>query len=232
MSELGIKKRRNGNVTQVACLFEHYEEGVRQLNKTLKRPVAERIAQLEAINKELEKEIAERKRMEGELRRLALTDDLTGLYNRRGFLTLAAQQLKLAHRMESGLSLAYADLDGLKRIKDTFGQEEGNAALCKTAEILKGTFRDSDIIARLGGDEFTVLVIETSDDSPEIIAGRLQEKLADYNAQRTHPHELSLSMGVAYLDPKSSVSIEELIAEADEKMFEHKRSQQEPLASS
>jgi diguanylate cyclase (GGDEF)-like protein len=128
--------------------------------------------------------------------------------------------------MEIGLSLVYADLDGLKSINDTFGHDEGSAALCQTANILRETFRDSDIIARLGGDEFTVLVMETFNHSHEIIAGRLQEKLAAYNAQKPHAYALSLSVGIASLDPKSPVPIEELIARADEKMYEHKRSRQ------
>jgi two-component system cell cycle response regulator len=233
MSVPNLIKRRNGNVTEVARLFERYgiEEGVRRLDKTLERRVSERTAQLEAVNKELVKEIAERTRMEKELRNLALIDDLTGLYNRRGFLTLATQQLKLAYRTASGLSLVYVDLDGLKWINDTFGHYVGSAALLQTAEILRDTFRDSDIIARLGGDEFTVLVMETSIDSPEIIASRLQEKVAQYNAQRTSPYELSLSVGVASLDPKSPVPIEELIVTADKRMYEHKRSQHKIVTS-
>jgi diguanylate cyclase (GGDEF)-like protein len=233
MSEPNILKNRNGNVAEVARFLRRYgiEEGARRLNKTLERRVLERTAQLEALNKELEKEIAARKRVEQELRNLALTDDLTGLYNRRGFLTLAEQQLKLAHRGEGGLSLVYADLNGLKWINDNFGHDEGSAVLRHTAEILRETFRDSDIIARLGGDEFTVLVIETTNHSPEIIASRVQEKLADYNAKRTHSYELSLSVGVVSLDSMSPVPIEELIARADERMYVNKRNQQKSLAS-
>lgn len=232
-SQKGIKSRRNGDVAQVARLLERYgiERGLQRLNKTLERRIIERTAQLEAANKQLEQEIVERKRMEGRLRSLALTDDLTGLYNRRGFLTLAEQQLKLARRMEIGLSLVYADLDGLKRINDTFGHDEGAAALRQTAAILGDTFRDSDIIARLGGDEFAVLVINTSDRSPRTIASRLQQKLADYNAQRTHSYALALSVGIACVRPKWPVSIEQLIARADERMYEHKRSRQGAFAS-
>jgi diguanylate cyclase (GGDEF)-like protein len=133
--------------------------------------------------------------------------------------------------MESGLSLIYADLDDLKAINDTFGHAEGSAALCQTAEILRETFRDSDIIARLGGDEFTILVMETSAHSPEIIANRLQEKLAYYNAQKTHPYGLSLSFGIASLDPKSPVTIEELIAKADANMYENKLSKQNSITA-
>jgi diguanylate cyclase (GGDEF)-like protein len=207
------------------------EGELERLNKTLERRVTERTAQLEAVNQELVKEITKRTRIERELRNLTLIDELTGLYNRRGFLTLAAQQVKLAHRMGVGLSLVYADLDGLKWINDTFGHAEGSRVLCQTAGILRETFRDSDIMARLGGDEFTILVMATSDHTPEIIAIRLQEKLADYNALKSHPYELSLSVGIASLDPKSPIPIEELIAKADEKMYENKRSQQKSATS-
>lgn len=233
MSAKAIKTRRNGDVEHVARLLERngIEGGVQRLNKTLERRIIERTAQLEAANEQLEKEIIERKRMEGTLRNLALKDDLTGLYNRRGFLALAEQQLKLALRMEIGLSLVYADLDGLKRINDTFGHDEGDAVLRKTAEILSDTFRDSDIIARLGGDEFTALVMNTSDAGPKTIAIRLQQKLADYNAQRAHSYELSLSVGIAYLDPRRALSIEQLIAIADERMYERKRSREGAFAS-
>jgi len=172
----------------------------------------------------------ERHRMQAALRSLSLIDDLTGLYNRRGFLTLAEQHLKLAHRTKRGLLLVFADLDGLKQINDTFGHQEGDLALIKTAEILKETFRASDIIARLGGDEFTVLAIDASDDSAEIIITRLQEKLKDYDAQKNHHYELSLSVGIARFDPKDTFSLEELMAKADGALYEHKRKRRKSYA--
>jgi PleD family two-component response regulator len=116
----------------------------------------------------------ERHRMQEQIRSLSLVDELTGLYNRRGFLTLASQQLKLAHRLKKRMLLVFADLDGMKRINDTLGHQEGDKALIEIAKILKETFRESDIIARLGGDEFVVLTLEKSVSSDDAITKRLQ----------------------------------------------------------
>jgi diguanylate cyclase (GGDEF)-like protein len=108
-------------------------------------------------------DITERKRMEAEIREMSLRDLLTGLYNRRGFITLAEQQLKAANRAHRPLQLTFADCDRLKWINDTLGHKEGDKALIDTAQILRQTFRESDIIARLGGDEFAILSIDTAD---------------------------------------------------------------------
>jgi len=168
----------------------------------------------------------ERHRMQMTLLGLALIDELTGLYNRRGFLTLADHHLKLTQRTMRGLWLLLADLDHLKQINDTFTHQEGDRALLKTAEILRKTFRDSDIIARLGGDEFAVLVVHASDISAQIITTRLQQNLAHYNAQKDHAYELSVSFGVAHFDPASPVSLDELMTRADTALYGQKRSRQ------
>lgn len=168
----------------------------------------------------------ERHRMQTTLRSLSLVDELTQLYNRRGFLNLAAQHLKLAQRTKRGLSLAFIDLDGLKQINDTCGHHEGDLALVETAEILKRTFRSSDIMARLGGDEFAILAIEAQEDSGGRLARRLQDKVREHNAQQQRSHELSLSMGIAHLDPQSSSSVEGLMTRADQALYEQKRSKQ------
>jgi diguanylate cyclase (GGDEF)-like protein/PAS domain S-box-containing protein len=169
------------------------------------------------------RDITEHKRTEDTLRSLSLIDDLTGLYNRRGFFALVEQQLKLAQRTGSGFTLIFVDLDGLKKINDTYGHQEGDRALQRVAEVLKKSFRESDIIARLGGDEFTILAIDDYDMGAKRVTARLQAKLAEYNRQAGEKERLSLSFGEIHFEPESALSIEELIAEADRVMYEHKQ---------
>jgi len=162
------------------------------------------------------------------LRSLALADELTGLYNRRGFLTLANQHLKFARRTKRGCSLLFIDVDHLKQINDTFGHREGDHALITTAKILRQTFRESDVIARLGGDEFAVLAIHSDDDSTRVITARLQEHVKEYNARRDHRYEVVLSVGAVRFDPMRTSSIEDLMISADEALYGHKRSKGKP----
>jgi diguanylate cyclase (GGDEF)-like protein len=166
----------------------------------------------------------ERHRLMAELQALSLTDSMTGLYNRRGFLTLAAQHMKLARRTEKGLILVYADLDQLKQINDTFGHQEGDRAIIQVAEILQKTFRHSDILARLSGDEFAVLAIDSVAGGTRAISARLEQHLAECNLGQRCPYKLSLSFGIVHFPPKSKLSLEEMMRKADETMYTHKRS--------
>jgi len=168
-------------------------------------------------------DITARVRMEETLRALALVDDLTNLYNRRGFLTLGQQQLKAANRAKRRMMLLFADFDGLKQINDTFGHPEGDRALIETANVLRETFRESDIIARIGGDEFLVLAIETDGFPAEVLTARLQRNLQARNAKGDLRYKLSLSMGLARYEPERPCSIDELVARADRAMYEKKR---------
>ena len=160
--------------------------------------------------------------LQAELGNLALTDELTGLYNRRGFMALAERQLKLARRSSRGMMLFAMDVDRLKQINDSHGHLEGDRALKRTADVLEETFRDSDVVARLGGDEFAVLAIEASGHSETTIKTRLFECLKSINAEQSR-HEISLSLGVARFDPCSRTSIRELMVKADQAMYEQKR---------
>jgi diguanylate cyclase (GGDEF)-like protein/PAS domain S-box-containing protein len=168
------------------------------------------------------RDITERKNLEETLRNSSLKDDLTGLFNRRGLLKQAAPYFDFARRQKEKLLLLFIDLDGMKRINDEFGHNEGDNALIQTAAILNRSFRSTDIIARLGGDEFTVLVTDLNASKEEAIT-RLNESLKAYNASETRGHKLSFSIGVATLEPERMACFEELLEQADQAMYEQKR---------
>jgi diguanylate cyclase (GGDEF)-like protein len=166
----------------------------------------------------------ERQHKQAELHQLSLSDEVTNLYNRRGFVALAEEQLRLSLRNRRCVSLIFADLDGLKRINDIYGHQEGSYALVAASRVLKATLRASDIVARFGGDEFTALAIDAASDCAEAICQRLQAGLDQYNAHNDRGYRLSFSVGVACFDPASPCSLEDLISKADALMYEHKRS--------
>jgi diguanylate cyclase (GGDEF)-like protein len=166
--------------------------------------------------------------LERELRYLALTDDLTCLYNRRGFFAAATQQIRVARRNVQSMLLFFCDLDNLKIINDCYGHHEGDFALVRAADALEKTFRDSDILARLGGDEFVALALETASLSEAIILKRLDECLKKSNKKESRC-DLSMSVGVARFDPRDEVTLAELLAQADRAMYERKRERRDLL---
>jgi len=174
----------------------------------------------------LVEDITGRKREVEALRTLSLVDDLTGLYNRRGFSALAQQELKKANRMKRGMLLLFADVDDLKLVNDTLGHQEGDTVLIETADVLKDTFREPDIIARIGGDEFVVLATETSGASADILTARLRDHIDSRNVKKNRPYKLSLSIGIVQYNPKKESSIDELLAQADRMMYRQKRGRQ------
>src|SRR5256714_1595572 len=168
-------------------------------------------------------DITERKRAEAALHSLSLIDELTGLYNRRGFLAVTEQHVAAIRRDNKIPIVVYADLDGLKEINDSFGHHEGDRAPASAAEILKETFRSSDILARLGGDEFVCLAAIARDESAELMTHRLQEQFGISNELNSRPYNLSVSVGVAHFEDDDRYSIEDLMAQADRAMYEDKR---------
>jgi len=165
----------------------------------------------------------ERHRLLSALRSLSLIDDLTGLYNRRGFADLGEQYLKLARRTARGVTMVFLDLDRFKTINDSLGHHVGDQALMKVADILRATFRRSDIVARLGGDEFAVLALEASGESSELLLDRLRERFQDFNRTSHEPYQLVVSIGMARHDGDARIRLEDLLAEADSAMYEDKR---------
>ncbi len=175
------------------------------------------------------KKITELKRMEENLRALSLTDDLTGLYNRRGFLALADQHFKVAKRLRSRVFMLYADVDGLKTINDTFGHRQGDDALIDVAGILRETYRESDIVARIGGDEFVVMPVGNKEDKVEIIASRLEKNLERHNEGGGRRYTLSMSVGIAFFDPDHPCAVDELLAEGDRMMYRAKQARRKSV---
>ncbi|MCG8568649.1 MAG: GGDEF domain-containing response regulator [Spirochaetes bacterium] len=165
----------------------------------------------------------ERHKMLFMLKQLAVMDDLTGLYNRRGFYTLAHHHCKLAKRREANVLIFYIDIDKMKQINDNHGHKEGDIAIVDTANILKESFRDTDIIARIGGDEFVVLAIEAHANHRNMLLTRLEDTLLQYQKNNNRLFQLSLSYGVEHYINVTHTQIDEILENADNKMYEHKR---------
>ncbi len=157
------------------------------------------------------------------LLKMSVTDELTGLYNRRGFFAMAERQLKLSNRHKEIMYLLFADLDNLKGINDTHGHLEGDLALMGMSRVLEDTFRQSDIIARMGGDEFVVIPIGTTEEGAGVAISRLNKNIDGYNVKGEKKHLLSISIGLACYNPENPCTVDDLIRQADSSMYEKKK---------
>jgi len=157
----------------------------------------------------------------------SLTDDLTRLYNRRGFFSFAQQLFRIAKRVHNPICLVFLDVDNLKAVNDTWGHKEGDRALKEFGRILKETFRESDVIGRVGGDEFAVLVLLPSRDQGRILLERFQDRLDAFNRRRHKKFSLEASMGVVWCEPEQRRSLQNLLMTADRRMYwnKHHKSQ-------
>ena len=194
-----------------------------QNRRQLEAKVEERTAELVATNRRIQEEVAERQRLLGELHRLSVTDELTGLYNRRGFQTFGGELLKMGRRINAKAFTLYIDFDRLKSHNDRLGHLEGDKALQDLAAVLRQSFRETDIIARVGGDEFAVLGILDQDSSVEALTERLQLLLRERNAERDEAHRISLSIGTVSRPISPALGIDDLLHAADKMMYEQKR---------
>jgi two-component system cell cycle response regulator len=164
-----------------------------------------------------------RHRRRGELRTLCFIDELTGLYNRRAFISIGEQQLKMSRREKTGITVGIADLDGLKRINDQFGHAQGDRALRDIAKVMKATFRDSDVLARIGGDEFGLLRPGHDILSATTAVRRLKKNIDAYLVSDQRPYKLSLSIGVTHYDAGFTDPLTDMLLESDRRMYEEKR---------
>jgi diguanylate cyclase (GGDEF)-like protein/PAS domain S-box-containing protein len=176
------------------------------------------------------RDITDRKRLEQQLQSLSITDELTGLCNRRGFMNLAQYQLDYVKRGGGEVFVIFADLDNMKWINDTLGHEAGDKALVLTARLLRTAVRDTDIVGRMGGDEFAILLTSaSSSDSEAIVLARLKHELAGINKGLPPEQQITISFGIAH-DP-GGASLEELLVLADAKMYAVKSRKKAAAAS-
>ncbi len=169
------------------------------------------------------RDISERKRTEDALRSMSFTDDLTGVYNRRGFVSLGEQALRQARRSATACLLLFLDMNDFKSINDTHGHLAGDRALVELAALLREGFRESDLVARLGGDEFVVLAVGAGPTTLALHRARLESSIAERNAAPESQFSISVAMGAALFDPAAPVSLEQLMKQADAALYAHKR---------
>lgn len=214
------------------------QEILRAVTESIKQPIAHhRLPQTGQLQREhlqlladkLYQKVTELEQANERLRNISLSDGLTGLNNRRGFMILATGLLKFARRADYSVCLIYIDLDSLKYINDTFGHAGGDAAITQFARILTETFRESDVIGRLGGDEFVALIIDATEADLQSMEARLQSNVDTYNLKTDPRQALSFSMGTIWADPGSSITMEELLSEADQAMYAHKLRRKRPV---
>ena len=220
-----------GGLDYITKPFQDQEILIRVRNQLLiqqqQRQLEKQHQLLRAKNKELEQEVQERLKAEAEVKRLAITDELTGLLNRRGFLLIATQQIQMAQRTKSSFCILFADVDGLKKINDNFGHTTGDQVIIDAAKVIQETFREGDILARLGGDEFIVFLPicnenDMCNDNDDIEA-RLKKNIAAFNNKQRRQYNLSISFGLLKCSSEEKLSLDEYINLADKLMYEQKK---------
>ncbi|MGF1754358.1 diguanylate cyclase [Vibrio makurazakiensis] len=157
------------------------------------------------------------------IKSLAICDELTGVNNRRGLKILGEQKFKDARRYQHAIGVVFLDIDNMKRVNDTFGHSAGDTCIVTLAKILQENCRESDIIARLGGDEFLVVSLLGSRRELSIMANRIEEKYKAIVSGSVQLECTSISYGTSIVDCYSPLSFDELMKEADKKMYLHKQ---------
>lgn len=211
-----------------ACDASIYETLCVQLSTTIRSAMA--FSEKQVAEERLNDALYDLERSNKKLSDISRTDELTGLYNRRGFVSLGQQTINLALRMGKAGLVVFSDMDGLKLINDTHGHDAGDRAIIAMGAILKRVFRNIDIVARLGGDEFAVVAIDVSETFLETFRTRMLRLIEEYNAASGEPFTLSISIGAVPFTDEANNHLERLLSLADSVLYEEKRRKKEERA--
>jgi diguanylate cyclase (GGDEF)-like protein len=183
----------------------------------------------QGIENRLRTALEELEKYNEQLSNISETDELTKLLNRRGFLNRARHMLSVARRMKRDGTFFFADLDGLKKINDTYGHEEGDNAIKTVAAILSKAFRESDVLARLGGDEFTIFTLNTTTDMLDTFERRIAAYVDEYNQISKKSYNVSVSVGAVPFRHTDVTDIESLMNQADILLYEKKKQKKKAM---
>ena len=172
----------------------------------------------QALQNSLERFIRDNTKLE----EIAQKDELTRLYNRRGFIANSEKQLDDPANQDKVAVICYADMDNLKKINDKYGHDDGDFALCTIARILHESFRDSDVIGRFGGDEFVTLAITGSDIDVAKLKARIDMVTKRYNDEVQKPYPIEMSTGIYKFTITGKIDIYEILNNADELLYQEK----------
>ncbi|MBU3188140.1 GGDEF domain-containing protein [Clostridium bowmanii] len=199
-----------------------YETFREQISNTLKIQMLfdERIKAEEQLNLA----VIELEKRNGELKNSYVIDELTGIFNRRGFYMHGGSLYKAAALTGGKAIMCFGDVDGLKKINDTYGHQEGDEAILTTALIIRESFGVDDIVARIGGDEFIIIAAnKSSENEINLTRERINSNFNKYNSLSNKPYKLSLSLGFSVYSPNVSVSFDQLIKDADKQLYNQKK---------
>ena len=158
-----------------------------------------------------------------QLSKMSMSDELTGIYNRRGFYVFANRILKAPENEGRQAVVIFGDLDNLKKINDTFGHEDGDYAIMTAASVIKNSLRNSDIVARIGGDEFAAFAICGDKDIIAKLPERIKGLAAAHNAESSKPYNVTVSVGIYELVCSPELNIQQFMDYADAALYEDKK---------
>ena len=168
------------------------------------------------------RDITQSKLAKEELEYFAYTDPMTGVSNRRTGFIILEKELDLVSKRGMHLSVCFIDVDGLKKVNDTFGHEEGDCLINLITSNIKSSVREIDVVSRMGGDEFLIVFPGCHESDVEKVIKRINDKLEGYDKKGLKPYKHSFSYGILEITTDSKLSANDVVKEADEKMYQNK----------